>query len=87
MRIKYTELLYGIYKNVCQTYTKHIISIYRFLIGMNEWERTKNITPADKRAKATPRPATSTSIRNKVQIDTFGAVGTWFSKSISQGLQ
>src|SRR5437016_2827846 len=27
------ELLYGIYKNVYQTYTKHIISLYRFLIG------------------------------------------------------
>ena len=30
------ELLYGIYKNVYQTYTKHIISLYRFLIGLDD---------------------------------------------------
>jgi len=27
------ELYYGIIKNVYKTYTKHIISIYKFLIG------------------------------------------------------
>jgi hypothetical protein len=31
---KYTEFVYGIYKNVYKMYTKRILSIYRFLIGL-----------------------------------------------------
>ena len=31
---KYTEFRYGIRKNVYKTYTKRIISVYKFLIGL-----------------------------------------------------
>ena len=30
---KYMEFEYGIHKNVYKTYTKRIISVYKFLIG------------------------------------------------------
>ena len=32
---KYTEFGYGIRKNVYKTYTKRIISVYKFLIGQD----------------------------------------------------
>ncbi|GET51442.1 hypothetical protein GLOIN_2v1653803 [Rhizophagus irregularis DAOM 181602=DAOM 197198] len=32
--IKYTEFLYGIYRNVHKVYTKRILSVYIFLIGL-----------------------------------------------------
>src|SRR6266498_2027437 len=54
---------------------------------MNEWEKSKNISPTAKRAKAPSRPSTSTLPRNKVQIDTSGALRSCFSKCINQGLQ
>ena len=40
MLIKYTEFVYGIHKIVHKTYTKCIISVYRFLIGKGhrEWD-------------------------------------------------
>ena len=31
--IKYTEFVYGIYRNVHKMYTKRILSVYIFLIG------------------------------------------------------
>ena len=34
--IKYTEFVYGIYRNVHKMYTKRILSIYIFLIGNND---------------------------------------------------
>jgi hypothetical protein len=34
--IKYTEFVYGIYKSVYKMYTKRILSIYRFLIGVKK---------------------------------------------------
>ena len=34
--IKYTEFVYGIYRNVHKMYTKRILSVYIFLIGRQE---------------------------------------------------
>jgi hypothetical protein len=48
--IKYTEFVYGIYKNVYKMYTKRILSIYRFLIGpmtseTNQYNHMQPISP------------------------------------------
>src|SRR5205823_13621746 len=94
-----SDFVFSVLKNRTSTYkllNKILFKLqdrsYKFIWiprcqDINEWEKSKNIFPADKRAKAPPRPSTSTSHRNKVQIDTSDALKTCFSNSINQGLQ
>ncbi|POG68484.1 hypothetical protein GLOIN_2v1636977 [Rhizophagus irregularis DAOM 181602=DAOM 197198] len=37
--IKYTEFVYGIYRNVHKMYTKRILSVYIFLIGTSLYQK------------------------------------------------